>query len=76
MTAARMRHRRKRKSHGHGYQFFPPGSSYHGTARHARRRNTGPAPAQNARDEGGALSPTTSQEPPDEDATNRREATP
>jgi hypothetical protein len=71
MTATRMRHRRKRRGHGHGYQFFPPGSPYHGSARHARRHNTPTDPAQDVRDE----PPATPQEPPDEDATNDREAT-
>jgi hypothetical protein len=79
MTAARMRHRRKRKGNGHGVQFFPPGSRYHGAARHARRRNAPPDPGQSgrdARDEGSSLPPTTPQEPPDEEAANDREATP
>jgi hypothetical protein len=77
MTAVLMRHRRKRKGHGHGYQFFPPDSLYHGKARHARRHNTPPDPAQEARDEGATLPPATPPEPPDEEATNdHREATP
>lgn len=70
-----MRHRRKRKVLGHDYQFFPPGSPYHGTARHARRRDTPPDPARHVRNEGAALSPPTPQEPPNEDAANDREAT-
>jgi hypothetical protein len=72
MRAARMRHRRKRKGNGHGAQFFLPGSPYHGTARHARRRNVPPEPAQSGRDthnEGSSLPPTP-QEPPDKEATN------
>jgi hypothetical protein len=75
MTTARMRHRRKRKGNGHGVQFFPPGPPYYGTARHARRRNAPPEPAQSGRDPGseGSSLPPTPQEPPDEEATNDQE---
>jgi hypothetical protein len=73
-----MRHRRKRKGNGHGVQFFPPGSPYYGTARHARRRKAPPDQAQPGQDvhNNGSSLPPTPQEPPDDEDANDREETP
>jgi hypothetical protein len=77
-TGMQMRHRRKRRGNDRGIQLRLPGSLSRGTARHARPRN---APLDSApsgpdtHDDKGPPSPAP-QEPPDDEGTDDREATP